>query len=551
MAQSGDHHAGWKGGFMISQAHLGRQLLAPDIDTLVSLLGEAGIPTTVMTTIKGPVKVVTIDAGFWGKAAEVAAANRTRWSAVWGEHCPTEIHIFAAVACRNGHLLLHTIVAELHGELPSQTPFFPAANRPERYLRDMFGVNFIDHPDQRRWIRHQAWQEGQYPLLKSFHRSGNPQDMTPPDCEYPFFQVEGDGVYEIPVGPVHAGIIEPGHFRFQAMGEDILRLEEHLGYVHKGIEKCAEERDVGGLVRLAARVSGDSTVAHAWAACQACESAVGITLPRRALAIRAILAERERIANHLGDIGACCNDVGFSFGQVQFSRLRELWQRQNNLVFGHRLLMDIIVPGGVSHDLDVGQVKLLNTEIGQLRNELGDLLPMLYEYPSLQDRLRTTGFLSLNEARSLGVLGYLARASGECWDLRRDAAYAPYEKLVLTVPHSSEGDASGRLRIRGDEILVSLDLLEEILQKLSPGEVRIAFPAVKGDCSGVGFIEGWRGEILAYVHLDDAGTVSRYFPRDPSWFNWPALETLILGEIVPDFPLCNKSVNGSYSGHDL
>lgn len=536
---------------MISQAQLGRQCLAPDIDSLIALLAQAGIAAEEQSAIHGPAKVVAITAEYWGKAARVAAENRIRWCAVWGEHRPPEIHVFAAVACRNGHLLLHTVVPDRRGNLPSQTPFFPAANRPERYLSDMFGVHCINHPDQRRWIRHQAWQEGQYPLLKTFPRAGTPPAMTPPDCTYPFFQVEGEGVYEIPVGPVHAGIIEPGHFRFQAMGEDILSLEQHLGYVHKGIEKCAEGRDARGLVRLAGRVSGDSTVAHAWAACQACESAAGISLPGRALAIRAILAERERIANHLGDIGACCNDVGFTFGQVQCSRLRELWQRQNSGVFGHRLLMDCIVPGGVTNDLDSRQTELLSAAVDHLRDELRELLPLLYEYPSLQDRLRTTGLLPLNEARNLGVLGYLARASGECWDLRRDAPYAPYDDMVITVPHSSEGDASARLQIRGDEILVSLDILEEILKKLPAGKVSVPFPAISRECSGIGFVEGWRGEILAYVHFNAAGTVARYFPRDPSWLNWPALEAMMKGVIVPDFPLCNKSVNGSYSGHDL
>jgi Ni,Fe-hydrogenase III large subunit len=536
---------------MISQAHLGWQRLSPDTQSLVQLLGEAGIATKVQSTLQGPAKVVTIDPGSWGKAAAVAAAKRVRWCAVWGEHRPPEIDIFAALAGRDGHLLLHTTVADRQGELPSQTPHYPAANRPERYLRDMFGVRFFDHPDQRRWMRHQAWPEGQYPLLKTFPLAGTPEEMTPPDCQYPFVPVEGEGVYEIPVGPVHAGIIEPGHFRFQAMGEDILSLEEHLGYVHKGIEKCAEGRDVRGLARLAGRVSGDSTVAHTWAACQACEAAVGLTLPHRAQMLRAILAERERVANHLGDIGACCNDVGFTFAQVQCSRLREIWQRQNNAVFGHRLLMDVIIPGGVSRDLDSGQVESLNKGLEQLRLELREFLPLLYEYPSLQDRLRTTGVLSLKRARSLGVLGYLARASGECWDLRRDAPYAPYNDMVVTVPHCLEGDASGRLRIRGDEILVALDLLEEMLKKLGPGPVAMEFPEVQRDCRGMGFIEGWRGETLAYVHLDEGGKVVRYFPRDPSWLIWPALEAMMDGVIVPDFPLCNKSVNGSYSGHDL
>jgi Ni,Fe-hydrogenase III large subunit/NADH:ubiquinone oxidoreductase subunit C len=536
---------------MISQADIGWQRLSPDIQSLVQLLGNAGIATKKETTLQGPAKVVTIDPGSWGKAAAVAAVNRVRWSAVWGEHRPPEIDIFAALAGRDGHLLLHTIVPDRQGELPSQTPFFPAANRPERYLQDMFGVYFFDHPDQRRWMRHQAWREGQFPLLKTFPLTGMPEEMTPPDWQYPFLSVEGEGVFEIPVGPVHAGIIEPGHFRFQAMGEDILSLEEHLGYVHKGIEKSAEGRDVRGLARLAARVSGDSTVAHTWAACQACESAIGMVLPRRALVLRAILAERERIANHLGDIGACCNDVGFTFAQVQCSRLRELWQRQNSVVFGHRLLMDVVVPGGVKRDLDAEQIDLLNKAIVQLRGELREFLPLLYEYPSLQDRLRTTGVLSLKMARNLGVLGFLARGSGECWDLRRDAPYAPYEDMVITVPHCLEGDASGRLRIRGDEILVSLDLLEEMLKKLPPGEVAMEFPAVQRECSGIGLIEGWRGEILAYVNLDERGRVSRYFPRDPSWLTWPALEAMMKGVIVPDFPLCNKSVNGSYSGHDL
>lgn len=536
---------------MISQADLGWQCLAPDVESLVGLLRQAGIPVEEDNSLRGRARLVAIEASRWAEAAAVAAANRVRWCAVWGEHCPPQVKIFAALAARDGHLLLQTTVADRQGQLPSQTPIFPAADRPERYLQDMFGVRFADHPDPRRWIRHQAWQEGQHPLLKSFPPAGSPPAVTPPDSGYPFIPVEGDGVYEIPVGPVHAGIIEPGHFRFQAMGEDILSLEEHLGYVHKGIEKCAEGRDVFGLARLAGRVSGDSTVAHAWAACQACEAAAGLALPRRALAIRAILAERERIANHLGDIGACCNDVGFAFAQAQCSRLRELWQRQNRAVFGHRLLMDVVVPGGVACDLQTRQLEELGQAVEQLRHELRDLLPLLYEYPSLQDRLRTTGVLSLKQARSLGVLGFIARASGECWDLRRDAPYAPYGDMVITVPHTEAGDASGRLRIRGDEILVSLDLLEELQRKLPSGEVRVAFPAVAAACRGIGLVEGWRGEILAYVHLDDAGAVSRYFPRDPSWLNWPALEAMIGGVIVPDFPLCNKSVNGSYSGHDL
>jgi Ni,Fe-hydrogenase III large subunit len=527
------------------------QLAAPLVEAIPALFTKAGIPTTEQLDIKGPAMAVTIDACLWGKAAAVAAAGNMRWCAAWGEHRPPEIHILAVLAGKDGHLVIGTSVPDILGELPSQTPSFPAANRPERYIQEMFGIRFTDHPDQRRWMRHLAWKADEYPLRKEFPRTGTPQETTPPDCEYPFIPAEGEGVYEIPVGPVHAGIIEPGHFRFQAMGEDILSLEEHLGYVHKGIEKCAEGRDLPSLIRLAGRVSGDSTVAHAWAACQACEYAIGLDIPRRALTIRAILAERERIANHLGDIGACCNDVGFAFAQAQFSRLRELWQRQNAIVFGHRLLMDIVIPGGISLDIGAEQLDMLRQSVAQLRDELKTLLPLLYEYPSLQNRLRTTGILSLDMARDIGALGYVARASGECWDLRRDAPYPPYQDLVVTVPFSSEGDSSGRVRVRGDEILVSLDLLDGFLTRLPAGDILRALPQITTPCSGVGLIEGWRGEVIAYVRLEMDGTISRYFPRDPSWLNWPALETMIWGEIVPDFPLCNKSVNGSYSGHDL
>lgn len=536
---------------MISQADIGWQSLAPDPQTLIELLGGAGIPLGEDAAIAGAVRVVAIAGQDWGRAAELAAAKRVRWSAVWGEHLPPRLQVYALLACRNGHLLLVTSLPENGGTLPSQTPFYPAANRPERYLAEMLGVVFTGHPDSRRWMRHQAWSEGEFPLRRDFPLAGNPPRETPPDSLYPFRQVVGDGVYEIPVGPVHAGIIEPGHFRFQAMGEDILSLEEHLGYVHKGIEKCAEGRDPWGLARLAGRVSGDSTVSHCWAACQAMEAALGLAIPKRAAFLRAILAERERIANHLGDIGACCNDVGFAFAHAQCGRLRELWQRDNAQLFGHRLLMDVVIPGGVRQDLDREGIDLLRQANARLSAEVGELLPLLYEYPSLQDRLRATGELSQKQARSLGVLGYVARASGECWDLRRDAPYPPYDGMVVAVPHCPEGDASGRVRVRGDEVLVALDLLEELLRKLPDGDIVAELPRNRGECRGIGLVEGWRGETIAYVHLDDAGRVARYFPRDPSWLNWPALEAMIKGVIVPDFPLCNKSVNGSYSGHDL
>lgn len=519
-----------------------------------SMLEEAEIGSKVVTNIMGNFTGLRLASEDWDRVAALASGLSMRFCGCWGEHCESRIVICSLFAAQHGHILLQTSVAENGGKLPSQTPYFEAANRPERTIQDMFGIRFTGHPDPRRWLRHQAWKEDEYPLRREFPLSGTAQAGTPGDSNYPFVSVEGEGVYEIPVGPVHAGIIEPGHFRFQALGEDILSLEEHLGYVHKGIEKTAEGRDPAGLGRLAARVSGDSTVAHSWAAAMACEHATGLDLPSRVHYLRGILCERERIANHLGDIGACCNDVGFGFAMVQFGKLREEWQRLSQEIFGHRFMMDVIVPGGITRDLGSSQIKRLLDAGRELRAEVTPLLELIYEYPSLQDRLRTTGILILKQARALGALGYVARGSGECWDVRRDAAYPPYDDLVVEVPCHTEGDAAARVHVRGDEILQAIDLIERLLIELPGrpgGELQFPLPQTGSESSGIGIVEGWRGEVFAYVHLDDNNSVLRYFPRDPSWLNWPALEALIGGVIVPDFPLCNKSVNGSYSGHDL
>ena len=358
-------------------------------------------------------------------------------------------------------------------------------------------------------------------------------------------------MYEIPVGPVHAGIIEPGHFRFQAVGEQVLNLEQHLGYVHKGIEKLAEGRAPAGLARLAGRVSGDSTVAHTWAACMALERAAGTEVPARALNLRAVMAERERIANHLGDIGAICNDVAFAFAFVQFGRLREDWQRLSKELFGHRLMMDCVVPGGVARDVDAAGVSALRKQCAELRAELEPLMDILADQPSLQDRLVTTGALAPRTAAELGALGYVGRASGMDQDVRRDAPYGPYDLLESTVPVFKAGDVAARVKVRARECAHSLGWIEQLLDKLPGGELQVALAPPDAGTQGLGIVEGWRGEIITFVRFAADGRIARFFPRDPSWHTWQALEILIHGNIVPDFPVCNKSVNGSYSGQDL
>ena len=526
-----------------------------------------------------PAHRLVLDAEDWGNAAKVAAGLEMRHAGVWadcgadyrpagseedgrpvgrrhqsepaGSRPPDSIAVYACFEKEGDYVVLEARVPLERPKMPSQTPRFPGVDRLERHCHDLTGVVFTGHPDARRWTRHQAWKADAFPLRADFPAAGQVAGQVPADADYPFTTIHGSGVYEIPVGPVHAGIIEPGHFRFHAMGEEVLRLEERLGYVHKGIEKIAVGRDPAGLARLAGRVSGDSTVAHAWAACQAMEHAAGCVVPPRALWLRAIMAERERIANHLGDLGAICNDVAFTFALMQCGRLRERWQRRSRELFGHRLMMDAIIPGGVAYDLAPAAPRTLGDDQAALRKAVLPLFDIIDDHPSLDDRLITTGRLSAADARSLGCTGYVGKASGLPFDVRRDCPYPPYDTLEVKPTTETDGDVAARVRVRMTEVLGSLDLLDVLLATLPEGAVTAPVPTAASGAVGLGLVDGWRGEILTFVRFGTDGRVARYFPRDPSWFTWPALERLILGNIVPDFPVCNKSVNGSYSGQDL
>lgn len=527
-------------------------------DWTIEFLNQLGTDITVAQIEVPSITLWQIENRHWQRFAELAAQQNVRWVAGWAEHLDEQFLVNACFEKRGVYLLLRTVLRPADTtdgrenlELPSQATVYPAANRSERHTQDMFGIHFSGHPDHRRWTRHQAWAEHDYPLRKDFPVQGAPEKITPPDIDYPFIQSHGEGVYEIPVGPVHAGIIEPGHFRFQAVGELILNLEERLGYVHKGIEKIAEGRTPEALARLAGRISGDTTVGHCWAACRAMEQAAGIEIPARASLLRGILAERERIANHLGDIGAICNDVAFVFAQMQFTRLRELWLRNNAKIFGHRLLMDRIIPGGVACDLSEASCTLIKQEIIRLRKELSELIPALDLNSSLEDRLYTAGFLSTEIAAALGTLGYVGRASGQNFDVRRDAAYAPYHRVRVRVPVEKQGDIASRFWVRYKEINASLHLIEDFIGLLTDGEIRSEWQIPQAGSESLGIVEGWRGEITAYIRFGSGNKIARFYPRDPSILNWSALEKLVLNNIVPDFPVCNKSLNGSYSGNDL
>lgn len=516
-----------------------------------------GAQLSVPPTNLGHVSLLQLTPQLWQHAAQVASKLKYRFVGIWAQDLDENFQINVLLELRGAYFLLRTLIGKDKPNIESFTPYFQGADRLERHTRDMFGIEFIGHPDQRRWTRHKAWNEDQFPLRKNFPAAKSFTTITPPDNDYQFHCVKGTGVYEIPVGPIHAGIIEPGHFRFHAAGEDVISLEERLGYMHKGIEKIAEGRSVENLVKLAGRVSGDSTVAYAWSTCKALEGAVNFEVPERALIIRAIMCEHERIANHIGDFAAIGNDVAYTFCFFQLMRLKELWLRLNAQIFGHRFMMDCIVPGGVRVDLGPKDCQAIRELIDCLRKELNELYPIFEENSGFHDRIKTTGVLSTERAINLSVLGYVGRASGCKFDLRHDAPYAPYDKLQVNVPLFYSGDVLARVRVRAKEILTSFDLvvqLLDLLKELDPlslkGDDNWSFKS-KTAVEGIGLIEGWRGEILTFVRINADGLIDRYFARDPSWFSWPALEQLIHGNIVPDFPVCNKSINGSYSAVDL
>jgi Ni,Fe-hydrogenase III large subunit len=438
-------------------------------------------------------------------------------------------------------------VADPDTPYPGLEDLFPAAARMQRAMADLSGIRSTD-PDTRPWLRHAAWPDSYRPLIdpQPLETTGERAVET-----YEFVRVEGDGVHEIAVGPVHAGTIEPGHFRFSVVGEKVLRLEERLGYTHKGIEQRFTQLPILEAHRLAARVSGDSAVAFSWAYCQALEGIAGDVIPQRAAWLRALYLEIERVANHLGDLGALGNDAGFAFGLTQFSRLKEQLLRASQKSLGERYLMDAIVPGGTRRDLTPTGLPLLRSCLGEIAREALTLRSIYDEHEGVRDRFNGAGTVAAELAARLGLTGLAGRASAQAFDLRIDLPCEPYTQLSVTKFVRSEGDVAARVAVRFDELQESCRLIEHILDALpgGPHRTQVRIPADGAD--GAGLIEGWRGPVWIALEAGPNGTIRRCHPHDPSWQNWPVLEHAIIGNIVPDFPLINKSFNLSYSGHDL
>jgi Ni,Fe-hydrogenase III large subunit/Ni,Fe-hydrogenase III component G len=477
------------------------------------------------------------------------AARDGRLIALWGadEREGDGGYALHLTLAQDGSMLWLTVPLSADSpRYPDVSDVFLCANRMQRAAHDLVGIRAAA-ADQRPWLRHAAWPADVFPLRRDVPLARAYANGTD---DYPFVPVAGDGVHEIPVGPVHAGTIEPGHFRFSIVGEKVLRLEQRLGYKHKAIDKLFEGRDLIAGARLAGRVSGDSTVAFAWAYAMAAEGIARLTPPPRALWLRATALERERIANHLGDLGYLGNDGGLAFGLAQFMRLKEDVLRLNAEVFGHRYLMDYVVPGGVARNVGHHGCDQLIEQCDALAREVQVIKDIYDDHAGLQDRFQTCGYLAPELAKQLGVLGFAARASGQALDLRAQAGYEPYDRLGVEARAQAGGDVAARVAVRFDELAESLRLVRTAVDRLPSGEIAAPFETLAGPARGLGRVEGWRGEAMVAIEAV-GGIIRRCHAHDPSWQNWPALEHAIMGNIVPDFPLINKSFNLSYSGQDL
>ena len=467
-----------------------------------------------------PAPRALVDASTWQGAARALHHETLTMLGLWGE--ASGVHLALLDPATKAIAVLSLDASS--GGFPSVGRLHPPAIRLERTIRDLHGLMPQDAPDTRPWLDHRG--------------------------AYQFLPHKGEYLHQIPVGPVHAGIIEPGHFRFTAGGETVVRLEARLGYVHKGIERLMEGADLARAAQLAGRVSGDSTVAYAIAFARAGEAAVSIEIPARAVWLRALMAELERLANHFGDIGAICNDAAFALMHAHTGVLRERVLRAADQAFGHRLMRDSVVPGGVARDLSDDGSAAIRALIAEAARRFPPLIALYDNTASLQDRTVGTGILKPALARQFGAGGYIGRASGRDFDARRDLVYPPYDALSFEVPLREDGDVNARVWIRIREVEQSLGLIGQILDRLPTGPIRAALPqGARGE--GISVVEGFRGDILVWLRLGANGLVERCHLRDPSWFQWPILEAAIEGNIVADFPLCNKSFNCSYSGHDL
>jgi Ni,Fe-hydrogenase III large subunit/Ni,Fe-hydrogenase III component G len=527
---------------------------APDLQSLVAALEAADIGVAEVGRVRPDEARGHVPAGAVPALGEIMCGRfGAQLVLMAGEDLRRERGAFAVhylFAHPRGRWLFQAtvLVDPAQPEVRSLAPVNLPASRFERELRDLFGIAADGHPDPRPLVRHGFWPERYHPLRKD----AAPPEFSDDGRPFPFTAVGGEGVFEIPVGPVHAGVIEPGHFRFSVMGETIIDMKSRLYFTHKGTEKLFEGRTAGDGVALAERVSGDTSVGHALAFCQAIEAAAGVEAPRRARHLRVLLLELERLYNHVADFGMIVSDTGFALAAAHGLRIRERLLRVNKRVTGSRLLRGTLAPGGLAADLLVDPS--VAAEVRAAFDDFREIVDLSLENTLVLDRLDGTGVLSAGKARDHGALGYVGRASGVDLDARRDHPFAAYGELAFDVPVMTAGDVRARALVRVEEARQSVRLVDEVCASLPPGPIAAGVPVTAfgtGDGVGIGLVEGWRGRIVHWVRVAADGRLERVKIVDPSFFNWPALSDALENNIVPDFPLCNKSFNQSYSGNDL
>ncbi|MFN3654110.1 MAG: NADH-quinone oxidoreductase subunit C [Candidatus Nitrosotenuis sp.] len=450
------------------------------------------------------------------------------------------------------------VISKIRDSFPSIVLSIPAAALYEREIKDMFGLNPTGNPDTRPLVLHEHWPYGVFPLRKEFDLKTKAERQ---EKEYQFLRVEGEGICEIPVGPVHAGIIEPGHFRFSVLGENIINLETRLFYTHKGIEKLAESMKLDEVLLLSERIAGDESVANSTAYCQAIEKISQVDIPERAKKIRTIFGEMERIYNHVGTLGGISTDVGFPFGSVRMSILKERLMQLNESLTGSRILFGVNRIGGVRCDITNENKRLINQTLNEISSDFEKLVVLLKSKSSFMDRLRGTGIIPKKAAYDLGTVGVVARCVGIDIDTRHDHPYASYSLHNNKTPqqlmqHQIEmekrtGDALARFEVRVNEIKDSFEIIRESLD-LDGDSLFVDIPQhLEPFRSALGWAESHRGQTLHWVMIGENNSIFRYKVRTASFCNWPIIEQAVLNDIVPDFPLVNKSLDLSYSGNDL
>ncbi|MCU0945146.1 MAG: nickel-dependent hydrogenase large subunit [Rubritepida sp.] len=468
-----------------------------------------------------------LDPAAWRALAEDPARV---FLGLWGE--PGMAH----AAWLEGEALRVASTAAREGRVPALSPWRPGAILFERALADLWALVAEGAVDARPWLDHGRW-----PVLAPL--SGRPARHEPTAPPMEFLPADGPGVHQIPVGPIHAGIIEPGHFRFHVQGETIVRLEARLGWTHKGTLSLMQGKSPRAAARFAARLSGDSTVAHSLAFARAAEAATGTAVPPRAEALRRSMLECERLHNHLHDMGFIANDAAFAALHAECGLLREGLLRAQQAAFGHRLMMDRVMPGGVAADVTMDGIAALQAALARIAAALPALLRVYDGHASLQDRMQGTGVITPAMVAAFAPGGVVGRSAGRGFDARRLAGE------LAEVPVHAAGDVDARWRQRHAEALVAAALAGQLLGELPEGPLAVALPARGGAAAALA--EGFRGECLAWMRLDDGGLIEACFLRDPSWLHGPLLEAAAIGNIVGDFPLINKSINASYSGVDL